>query len=44
MRGSAVAQKTHWLTVMFRTSKVFMPRMDATVLRGRKMMVTIVKA
>lgn len=32
------------MSSMLRTSLVFMPRMEATVLRGRKMMVTMVNA
>jgi hypothetical protein len=42
--GRATAQNTHWFTLMLRTSRVFMPRMLATVLKGRKTTVTIVKA
>lgn len=44
VRGRAITQKSHCVSSMLRTSLVFMPRMEATVLRGRNMMVTIVKA
>jgi hypothetical protein len=44
VRGIATAQKTHWLVSMFRMSLVFMPRMAAMLLRGRKTTVTMVKA
>lgn len=42
--GNAVAQYNHWLYGMSRTSVVFIPKMLDIALRGKKMMVTMVKA
>lgn len=41
-RGTAVTQKSHWPSFMFRMSAVFMPRTLANIVSGRKKTVTVV--
>lgn len=43
VRGTAEAQKTHCGLDISRMSEVFMPKNEETKLKGRKMMVTMVK-